>query len=302
MLPNYHEGIYRDQFTGVLLGVFDQNDVSKTLRTWQLSNGKFLLPVVIPSEALLDGLLSQPLTVHEFSLLDWTGRTKDIGVIPAVVINTEWRGRLNALEFLQPSVCPIKSVFADTLALVDDLQTEPLRRLIRSVFLDREVQARYWTMPASARHHHAHAGGLAEHSLEVAQDIATQAQLTGIERDLGIVGGLLHDIGKVWAYTDNMFPNIAGQAMGHELIGLARMEQHLQVLEASWPDGAYAMRVLLSGCARPRADGSLPSALVARIRACDQRSCERNQGHPTRKARSWIPKPWQPSTMPTGLE
>jgi hypothetical protein len=52
--------------------------------------------------------------------------------------------------------------------------------------------------------------------------------------------------------------------------------------------------VLLSGCGRVRSDGSLPSALVTRIRAADQRSCERNTGHPARKSRSWIPKAWAP--------
>jgi len=80
--------------------------------------------------------------------------------------------------------------------------------------------------------------------------------------------------------------------MGHELTGLIRLEPHLRELEARWSDGAFAMRVLLSGCGRARTDGSMPSALVARIRACDQRSCERSAGSPHRPGRSWIPKPY----------
>ena len=65
------------------------------------------------------------------------------------------------------------------------------------IFREREVVARFWTMPASARHHHALPGGLAVHSLEVARNLAGQAAVGGHERDLCIAAGLLHDIGKV---------------------------------------------------------------------------------------------------------
>src|SRR3546814_3404361 len=119
-------------------------------------------------------------------------------------------------------------------------------------------------MPASAKHHHARPGGLAVHSLEVAEDLAGHIGLSDTERDLGVAGALLHDIGKVWSYTPDMFPNSANLAMGHELIGLCRLEQNLARLEDAWPDGAYVMRCLLSGQTRMRANGSLPSSLLPR--------------------------------------
>src|SRR3546814_19914678 len=70
-----------------------------------------------------------------------------------------------------------------------------------------------------------------------------------------------------------MFPNSANLAMGHELIGLCRLEQNLARLEDAWPDGAYVMRCLLSGQTRIRANGSLPISLLPRIHACHQPSC-----------------------------
>ncbi len=165
------------------------------------------------------------------------------------------------------------------------------------IFREREVVARFWTMPASARHHHALPGGLAVHSLEVARDLAGQAAVGGHERDLCIAAGLLHDIGKVWSYTPDMFLNTAARAMGHELVGLSRLERELKILEGEWPDGAYAMRVLLSGCGRMRQDGSMPSALVARLKAADQRSCEleRNGRDPKQ---AWKPNQWLPPPPP----
>ncbi len=183
------------------------------------------------------------------------------------------------------------------LELIETIDTPPLHRMLWRIFREREVVARFWTMPASARHHHALPGGLAVHSLEVARDLAGQAAVGGHERDLCIAAGLLHDIGKVWSYTPDMFLNTAARAMGHELVGLSRLERELKILEGEWPDGAYAMRVLLSGCGRMRQDGSMPSALVARLKAADQRSCEleRNGRDPKQ---AWKPNRWLPPPPP----
>ncbi len=52
---------------------------------------------------------------------------------------------------------------------------------------------------------------------------------------------LLHDIGKVWAYTPDVILNTAGRAMGHELVGQSQLERDLKILEDEWPDGASAM-------------------------------------------------------------
>src|SRR5690606_4776246 len=104
------------------------------------------------------------------------------------------------------------------------------------------------------------------------------------------------DIGKVWAYTKDMFPSAEAKAMGHELLGLSRLAGDLDMLQRQWPDGAHAMRAILSGNPRPRENGSLPPALIARIKACDQRSCERDLARSGGRIsrRSWIPMQWAP--------
>ena len=88
--------------------------------------------------------------------------------------------------------------------------------------------------------------------------------------------------------------------MGHELIGLSRLERELKVLEGEWPDGAYALRVVLSGCGRMRQDGSMPSALVARLKAADQRSCEQERSR-KKPGQTWTPRSWLPSLPPLDL-
>jgi len=117
-----------------------------------------------------------------------------------------------------------------------------------------------------------------------------------MERDLGVAGALLHDIGKIWSYTPDMFSNSANLAMGHELVGLCRLEHNLTRLEDAWPDGAYVMRCLLSRQTRMRGNGSVPNSLLPRVKACDQRSCERGWavGGSKRIPRPvWTPVAWK---------
>ena len=207
----------------------------------------------------------------------------------------------NGLDYLPDVVCPVAGTVKRIKELISEIRTYPLRAFVTNVFQRRDVVNAFWTMPASGRDHHSYAGGLAVHSCEVADDLAVQLGLTEVEADLGIAGSLLHDIGKVWSYTDDMFPNAASLAMGHELVGLCRLEPQLARLEQAWPDGAYVMRTLLSGNSRMRDNGSHPSSLLQRIKACDQRSCERERAsngirRPSRPV--WTPSAWDDRSSP----
>ena len=233
----------------------------------------------------------QPLDAWALRLVYGNGSEQ----LPALV-GLEADPYTDGLTLLPEAVCPVDGVVADIRALVACIQTPPLQAFVKKVLLRRDVFAKFWVMPASAKHHHARAGGLALHSLEGASDLAGPRGLTGVELDLGVAGALLHDIGKVWSYTSDMFLNAAGLAMGHELVGLSRIEPELTHLEGIWPDGAYTMRAVLSGQARMRENGSLPTSLLARIKACDQRSCERDRAVSRVHRASipaWVPRAWK---------
>ncbi len=279
-------------FRGVFLGTPDQGDADSPEKLWRISDGESITDCMVPRGELLRRLLSEPLTCHWVQMASWPCDS-------IAVLTDAWEDENAdlALHMLPPETCPIDGVFHGTIALIDTIRAAPLRHLVERVFLRRDVADTYWPVPASARHHHAFSGGLAVHSLEVAHDLAAQDSLDEHERDLCVAAGLLHDIGKVWSYTKDMFLNSAARAMGHELLGLSKLECDLRGLEGQWADGAYAMRVLLSGSGRMRQDGSMPSALVARLKAADQRSCEgeRNKRNPERV---WKPNNWK-SSAPT---
>ena len=292
MSHDFVDNLRMDRFRGVLLGTLEifQPDQPGTL--YQLSDGELIVPVIVPNPDLAHRLLSQPLATHSFHLVDVVGDPAEGKRLPSILVDADRSSLNEALYQLPLDLCPLENVHLATVARIEQISATPLREMLKRIFLDREVCARYWTLPASAHHHHAYPGGLAQHTLEVASDLAEQMQLTEVEWDLGVAGALLHDMGKVWAYGSNMFLNNAGLAMGHELLGLSRLERELSILESHWPDGAYALRVLISGCGRMRPDGSLPSALLARIKTADQRSCERDRSSRPKHRRSWVPQGW----------
>jgi 3'-5' exoribonuclease len=78
-----------------------------------------------------------------------------------------------------------------------------LRELLEWVFgADSELWTAYRVAPAAKHYHQAYRHGLLEHSLSVAQGVsAISATFGGIDRDVAVTGALLHDIGKLDAYT-----------------------------------------------------------------------------------------------------
>lgn len=277
---------------GIALDHLDQNSDVAGQAVWSITDGIESYPCLVPSADLVMALRGRLLFRHAFQLATWPvnggAREKPVAVLVAAQSIPDLD---DPLRFLPASLCPVKGVVAGTIELIRQIDSTPLRCIVERVFLRRDVTASFWTMPASARHHHAVPGGLALHSLEVAQDLARHGALTECERDLCIAAGLLHDVGKVWSYTPDMFQTKEAQAVGHELLGLSRLHDELAMLGTEWPDGAHAMRALLSGSTRMRQNGSMPSALVARLKAADQRSCERDR-HGRDPSGSWVPGAW----------
>src|SRR6476620_9389163 len=79
-----------------------------------------------------------------------------------------------------------------------------LRDLVATVLGPHtETWTRFRCAPAAKLYHQAYAHGLLEHSLTVAQGVSAMAStFPGIDRDVAVCGALLHDIGKLEAYTD----------------------------------------------------------------------------------------------------
>jgi 3'-5' exoribonuclease len=92
---------------------------------------------------------------------------------------------------------------ADLRELVGTVREPHLAELLDRVLgPGTETWERYRDAPAAKTYHQAYRHGLLEHCLSVAQAVsAISATFPGIDRDVAVTGALLHDIGKLEAYS-----------------------------------------------------------------------------------------------------
>ncbi len=102
----------------------------------------------------------------------------------------------------------------DRTEMIDELRRvvsslrEPLRELVSDILLEPELLRRFVEVPAAKTMHHAYIGGLVEHVLAMVRFCRLAGeQYPEVDQDLLITGALLHDVGKVYAYsTEASFP------------------------------------------------------------------------------------------------
>jgi 3'-5' exoribonuclease len=100
---------------------------------------------------------------------------------------------------------------------------------------ESEVWAAYRLAPAAKYYHQAYRHGLLEHSLTVAQAVsAVAATFAGVDRDLAVTGALLHDIGKLEAYTTDghaIAMSDGGRLHGEIPLGYYRVRRAIEELD-----------------------------------------------------------------------
>ncbi|MBC7288301.1 MAG: HD domain-containing protein [Armatimonadetes bacterium] len=81
---------------------------------------------------------------------------------------------------------------------VEEVKNPHLRALLEQYFSDAKFLERFAKCPGSKQLHHAHVGGLLEHTLGVVAILDAACVVhPELDRDLLITGALLHDLGKV---------------------------------------------------------------------------------------------------------
>lgn len=125
-------------------------------------------------------------------------------------------------------------------AILDTLADPDIARLLRALFDDPDVAARFRRAPAAKSIHHAWIGGLLEHNLSVHRVIVGlcdhyERETPGlVDRDLCIAGGLLHDFGKIYELSTDAGAieyTHEGQLIGH----LVQCSQKLAEVAATLP-------------------------------------------------------------------
>src|SRR4051794_5831361 len=142
---------------------------------------------------------------------------------------------------------------ADLRELVATVQHPHLRALLDRVLgAHTESWRRFRDAPAAKHYHQAYVHGLLEHSLSVAQGVhALAARFPGIDHDVAVTGALLHDIGKLDAYTAAEPGAIemtdAGRLLGEIPLGYYRIRREIEDVPGFPADTAQAvLHIILS--------------------------------------------------------
>jgi 3'-5' exoribonuclease len=141
---------------------------------------------------------------------------------------------------------------AEIAELIETVRQPHLRLLLEEVFgADSQLWARYRVAPAAKYYHQAYAHGLLEHCLGVAQAVsAISATFPGIDRDVAVSGALLHDIGKLEAYTEdpqNIDLTDAGRLHGEIALGYYLIRRMIEDIEGFPAELAQALgHIILS--------------------------------------------------------
>jgi 3'-5' exoribonuclease len=155
-------------------------------------------------------------------------------------------------ELLDGPPRPVEEMEAALRDLVEQVRSLHLRALLdRVVGPDAPTWPAFRDAPAAKRYHQAYRHGLLEHSLGVAQAVAViSTTFPGIDRDVAITGALLHDIGKLDAYTaDPLAIDLTdlGKLHGEISLGYYRIRRAIEDIHGFPPDLAAAvLHIILS--------------------------------------------------------
>jgi 3'-5' exoribonuclease len=146
----------------------------------------------------------------------------------------------------------VEQLEAQLRELLATVRRPQLRELLERMLGEgSELWDAYRVAPAAKHYHQAYPHGLLEHCLSVAQAVsATSATFGGIDRDVAVTGALLHDIGKLDAYTADpgaIDLTDAGRLQGEIALGYYRVRRAIEEIDGFPAELAQAVtHIILS--------------------------------------------------------
>lgn len=144
------------------------------------------------------------------------------------------------------SLCPQPHLLDHLGSVMESIGNEALRIFVRSILADDSIALRFISLPASGKHHHSHAGGLLEHSLSCADIVSRFHEFPQHMLELGIIGALFHDIGKIHSYSEDGARLNSAYVLDHDDLTLEVLANHLKLLDTHCKDAGTALRYIWS--------------------------------------------------------
>jgi len=137
-------------------------------------------------------------------------------------------------DFLPASGRDLDSLYKEFEKIVSTIQNQYLRRLLELLMEDSSLMEGLKKTPGGKLWHHAYVGGLLAHTLKVVQICEMAANMYElVNRDLLITGALVHDIGKISAYSAKGFFDYTdeGRLVGHIVSGDEMIDKKIEAID-----------------------------------------------------------------------
>jgi 3'-5' exoribonuclease len=157
----------------------------------------------------------------------------------------------DASSFVATTTADVEALKKELENIIQSLRDGDYQALLHSFFDEAEVLEKFARAPAAKENHHAYIGGLLEHTMSIVRiaDAFCQTATVPLNRDLLLVGAVLHDIGKIEEleattaidYTD------VGKLIGHLVIGAMMVSRRADMIEDFPVEKKYlVMHMILS--------------------------------------------------------
>jgi 3'-5' exoribonuclease len=143
-------------------------------------------------------------------------------------------GETDPADFFPAARRSADEMFAELLAFAEQIGTPSLKSLLAAFLQDEEIARLLKKAPAAKGFHHVYTGGLLEHTLSVTRLLTLVAEhYGGVNRDLVITGGILHDIGKIYEFSYDKIVDYSdrGRLVGHIVIGVEMLDEKIRTIE-----------------------------------------------------------------------
>lgn len=140
---------------------------------------------------------------------------------------------IDITDFLPQAKHDREETFNQLKTIVTSINNEYLKQLLGLFLADKDFIGLFKNAPAAKKLHHVYVGGLLEHTLSVSSLILqVGAHYEGINRDLLLTGGILHDIGKVHELTYSRAFDYSdeGRLLGHIMLGLEMINAKISLI------------------------------------------------------------------------
>jgi 3'-5' exoribonuclease len=151
-------------------------------------------------------------------------------------------------DFLPKSASDPAEMLAELQAILRGIKNPHLLALAEACFADEELMNALRRAPGAKTIHHPYLSGLLEHTLSLLKlTLKVVENYRGIDVDLLLIGGFLHDIGKVYefsferaiGYTDE------GQLLGHLVMEVELVARKIEGLADFPPELAMLVKHML---------------------------------------------------------